>query len=83
MTWLATSMAVERVFSQGRHLLHFTRNHLSGHSIRVLLCLGSWSHHDMIRDEDILAAIKGNMNKNGKGKRKIDVADEGEEVSEV
>lgn len=33
----------------------------------MCLCLGSWSRHDLVRDEDILAAVHANM---GKGKRK-------------
>ncbi|KAJ7491651.1 hypothetical protein B0H11DRAFT_1662187, partial [Mycena galericulata] len=49
----ATSTAVERVFSRGRHLLVFTRNRLSAKSIRKLLCFGSWSQKDMVRDEEV------------------------------
>ncbi|KIJ12593.1 hypothetical protein PAXINDRAFT_117928 [Paxillus involutus ATCC 200175] len=43
----STSTAVERGFSQGRHLLHFTRNRLSPSSTRTLLCLGSWLRCDL------------------------------------
>ncbi|TFY79033.1 hypothetical protein EWM64_g4980 [Hericium alpestre] len=52
----ATSTAVERVFSQGRQLLHFTRNRLSPYSIRAYLCLGSWSRHNIISFEQFLNA---------------------------
>jgi hAT family protein len=55
--YTATSTAVERVFSQGRHLLYFTRNRLTPRSIRAHLCLGSWARHDMLRWEDLLAAM--------------------------
>ena len=57
---IATSTAVERVFSQGRQLLSFTRNRLSASSIRADLCLGSWGRNDLIYFEDVLAAVKGN-----------------------
>ncbi|EIM80532.1 uncharacterized protein STEHIDRAFT_67813, partial [Stereum hirsutum FP-91666 SS1] len=60
----ATSTAVERVFSQGRHLLHFTRSRLSGKSIRVFMCLGAWNRADLITVEDQMPLDKG------KGKRK-------------
>jgi len=56
---LATSTAVERVFSQGRQLLSFTRNRLSASNIRVFLCLGSWGRSDLIFFEDVLSAVKG------------------------
>ncbi|KIN96071.1 hypothetical protein M404DRAFT_1007026 [Pisolithus tinctorius Marx 270] len=54
----ATSTAVERVFSQGRQLLHFTRNRLSGNSVRAFLCLGSWMRHDVVSPEDLIAIIR-------------------------
>ncbi|KAG6806194.1 hypothetical protein H0H92_010196 [Tricholoma furcatifolium] len=55
----ATSTAVERVFSQGRHLLHFTRNRLSPASIQAIMCLGHWSRKDLIGCADVVSAIKG------------------------
>ena len=54
----ATSTAVERVFSQGRQLLHFTRNWLSPASIRASLCLGDWSRRDLLSTSDIVEAIQ-------------------------
>jgi hypothetical protein len=54
---LATSTAVERVFSQGRQLLHFTRNALSARSIQAFLCLGSWCRNDLIVTEDLIPAL--------------------------
>ena len=58
MTFQATSTSVERVFSQGRQLLHFTRNRLSGQSIRALMCFGDWSRKDLISLSDVVDAIK-------------------------
>lgn len=55
---LATSTPVERLFSQGRHLLVFTRNRLSGDSIRKFLCLGGWSKRDLVRTEHVVEAVK-------------------------
>ena len=72
--FLATSTAVERVFSQGRHLLGFTRNRLNGQSIRRFMCLGSWSSHTLIKDEDLLEAIESNIK--GKRERKVDQLEE-------
>jgi hypothetical protein len=57
-TILATSTAVEHVFSQGRQLLHFTCNRLSGLSIQSLLCFGDWSRKDLIATSDIVDAIR-------------------------
>jgi len=68
---VATSTAVERVFSQGRHLLSFTRNRLSASSIRAFLCLGSWGRNDLIFYEDVLAAVR----ENSKRKRELDDSD--------
>jgi hypothetical protein len=57
-TILATSTAVEHVFSQGCQLLHFTCNHLSGASIQSLLCFGDWSQKDLIATSDVVEAIR-------------------------
>lgn len=50
---LATSVAVERVFSQGRLLVSSIRNRLSVQSTRAILCLGQWSQFGMIKDSDV------------------------------
>jgi hypothetical protein len=73
---VATSTAVERVFSQGRQLLSFTRNRLRPSTIRAFLCLGSWGRNDLIFFEDVLAAVKGNS------KRKRELSDSDVEVVE-
>jgi hypothetical protein len=67
---------VERVFSRGRHLLHFTRNRLSASSLQAHLCLGSWGLHDLYRVEDIVKAV-------GLNKRKRPVEDEKPEATEA
>ncbi|KAJ7343895.1 hypothetical protein DFH08DRAFT_962038 [Mycena albidolilacea] len=59
---------VERVFSQGHHVLSFSRNRLTGISIRRFLCLGSWSWKDLVRDDDAVKAVKQVM----KGKARAD-----------
>ena len=68
---VATSMAVERVFSQGRQLLMFTRNRLRASSVRAFLCLcmGSWGRNDLIFFEDVLAGVKSSS------KRKRELSD--------
>jgi hypothetical protein len=52
-------MAVERVFSQGRQLIPFTRNGLSSSSIQAFLCVGSWARCGIIGFDDVLAAVVG------------------------
>lgn len=54
----ATSTSVERVFSQGRHLLPFSRNSLSPSSIRAFLCFGSWARCGLVVMNDVVVAIK-------------------------
>ena len=54
---LATSTAVERVFSQGRQLLSYTRNRLSPFSICSVLCFGDWSRKDSVHMPDLVAAV--------------------------
>ncbi|KAG1745844.1 uncharacterized protein EDB91DRAFT_126592 [Suillus paluster] len=59
----ATSTAVERIFSQGRQLLHFTRNRLAPSTIRAFLCLGAWGRSDLLAMEDLLASVKSQKRK--------------------
>jgi hypothetical protein len=54
---LATSTAVERVFSQGRQLLSYTRNCLSPSTIRSILCFGNWSRKDLVYMPDLIKAV--------------------------
>ena len=54
---LATSVDVERVFSQGRLLLSHIRSRLSVQSTRALMCLGVWSKLGYITDSDVKAVV--------------------------
>ena len=54
---LATSVEVERTFSQGRLVLSHVRSQLSVQSTRALLCLGMWSLMGFVRDGDVKAAV--------------------------
>ena len=55
--FLATSVDVERVFSQGRLLLSHLRSRLSVQSTRALMCLGVWSQLGYVKDSDIEAVV--------------------------
>jgi hypothetical protein len=69
----ATSTAVERVFSKGRHLLPFTRNRLSPSSICAYLCLGLWACQGLVTVEDFLKAIKMKTSKRKRSDLDIEV----------
>lgn len=53
----ATSTAVERLFSQGCQLLHFTHSHPSPSMIHAFLCFGDWSQKDLVDMPDLAVAI--------------------------
>ena len=53
----ATSTSIERVFSQGCHILPFTCNRLSSSSIWVYLCFGSWACSGLVVLSDVVAAV--------------------------
>ena len=55
---LATSVDVERVFSQGRIVLSHLRSRLSVQSTRALMCLGAWSLLGFVNDSDIKAIVR-------------------------
>lgn len=58
LVWtLATSVDVERVFSQGRIVLSHLRSRLSVQSTRALMCLGIWSHLGYVHNSDINAVV--------------------------
>jgi hypothetical protein len=61
--WMvATSVDVERVFSQGRLILSHVRNRLSAESTRALMCLGVWSRLGYVHDSDVKAvAIQADL----------------------
>ncbi|KAF7776710.1 hypothetical protein Agabi119p4_5103 [Agaricus bisporus var. burnettii] len=54
----ATSVKVERIFSEGRSLLSHTRNRLASESTRALMCLGEWSISGFIKESDMLKVLK-------------------------
>ena len=54
------------MFSQGRHILPFTRNRLSGTSTRAILCLGSWGRSDLLQMSDLVAAVSARRGKKRK-----------------
>ena len=55
--FIATSVDVERVFSQGRLLLSHIRSRLSVQSTRALMSLGIWSKLGFVTDSDIKATV--------------------------
>ena len=48
-----TSVDVERLFSWGQLLLSHVCSRLSVKSTQVLLCLGTWSELQLVKDEDV------------------------------
>ena len=56
--FLATSVDVEHVFSNGRLVLSHVRNGLSVQSTRALMCLGAWSKMGFVKDKDITEAAR-------------------------
>ncbi|KIL56860.1 hypothetical protein M378DRAFT_88698 [Amanita muscaria Koide BX008] len=61
LTIPATSVNVERVFSEGRVLLSYLRNRLQVDSTRALLCVGEWCKKGVIKERDLVAALKGTL----------------------
>jgi hypothetical protein len=59
MSFLATSVDVERVFSRGRLMLTHTRSRLSAETSRAILCLGTWSSLDMVKTSSLAASLRG------------------------
>ena len=55
--FLATSIDVEQVFSQGLLLLSHVCSCLSIQSMCALLCLGKWSTLDLVKDSDVRACL--------------------------
>jgi hypothetical protein len=54
----ATSVDIEQLFSCGRLILSHTHSRLSVLLTHALLCLGSWSLLELVRDEDVHAVGK-------------------------
>lgn len=53
----ATTVDVERVFSQGRLVLSHIRSRLSVQSTRALLCLGAWCQLGLVKGHDLKLAL--------------------------
>ncbi|KIJ15103.1 hypothetical protein PAXINDRAFT_77928, partial [Paxillus involutus ATCC 200175] len=47
-------------------LLHFARNRLSPASIRTFMCLGSWSRHNLVDNQDVVKAVMKKRKRNEK-----------------
>jgi hypothetical protein len=56
LTIPATSTDVERLFSRGHLLLSHVRSRISAQSTHALLCLGSWSQLNLVKENDVRAA---------------------------
>ncbi len=54
----ATSVEVERVFSQGRLLLSHVRSALSPATTHTVLCLGQWSLLELVHKDDLEAVAQ-------------------------
>ena len=50
---IASSVAVERVFSKGRLIMSHIRNRLSADSSRALMCLGAWTRAGYVETADL------------------------------
>ena len=57
MSQLATSVDIERMFSQGRLLLSHVCSRLSVQSTHALLCVGVWSLLGYVKDSDAKGVI--------------------------
>jgi hypothetical protein len=53
----ATTVDVERVFSQGQLVLSHVRSRLSVQSTRALLCLGAWCQLGLVKRHDVKVAL--------------------------
>ena len=51
--YVATSVDVECLFSCGCNVLLHVCNRLSSQSVRMLLCLSSWSLMGLVKDVDV------------------------------
>ena len=50
---IASSIAVERVFSKGRLIMSHIQNRLSADSSRALMCLGAWTRAGYVETADL------------------------------
>ena len=59
---IATTVEVERTFSQGRLVLPHVRNRLSSQSTHALMCVGNWSQLGLVKIKDILPVLGDELN---------------------
>ncbi|KIM68455.1 hypothetical protein SCLCIDRAFT_105925, partial [Scleroderma citrinum Foug A] len=71
LTIPATSVDVERLFSKGRMVLPYLRNHLSTQSTHALLCLGQWSKLGLVKDDDLHKVTYGELELDGENDVKL------------
>jgi hypothetical protein len=57
MPFIASTVDVERTFSQGRIVLSHIHNRLSPQSTRALMCVGAWSWLGLVKNKDILDVL--------------------------
>ena len=57
MPFIASTVDVERTFSEGRIVLSHIRNRLSSQSTRALMCVGAWSRLGLVKNKDILDVL--------------------------
>ena len=57
MPFIASTVDVERTFSQGRIVLSHIRNCLSSQSTRALMCVRAWSRLGLVKNKDILGVL--------------------------
>jgi hypothetical protein len=58
LNFLATLVAVERVFSKGQLIISHIQNRLSGQSTWALMCLGAWTKQQLVKSSDLVDALK-------------------------
>ena len=49
---------MERVFSKGRLVLSHVRNGLLVQSTHALMCLGAWSKMGLVKNKDVMEAVR-------------------------
>ena len=55
----ATAIDVKQVFSHGRTVLSYQRNHLGVQTVQALLCVEDWIKAGLIEDKDLVKWLCG------------------------
>lgn len=53
-----SSTGVEHLFSQGHHVISFSRNQLNEDTICALMCMGDWSQKNVIVPDDLVLTLR-------------------------